>query len=139
MLGFSVEQWLDDPTFWHDHIHPNDRQGVLDPCARATAEQRSLEFEYRMITAEGHVMWLGDFLNIVVEAGQATERVGVMIDITERREAEDAPAKANKASGSCLPTTRCRCGSMIGRPMRFSMSTMPRWINRATRAKNFFR
>ena len=90
MLGYSVDQWLDEPTFWQDHIHPEDRDWVLDKCARATATQQSMEFEYRMIAADGNVIWLRDFLNIIVENGQPTELVGVMIDITEQKRTAEA-------------------------------------------------
>ncbi len=90
MRGYWVDQWLDEPTFWLDHIHPDDRGWVVERCAHATAAQQSLEFEYRMIAADGRVMWLRDFLNIIVEDGQPTELVGVMIDITERKQVEDA-------------------------------------------------
>ena len=88
MLGYSVDQWLDEPTFWLDHIPPDDRGWVVERCAHATAAQQSLEFEYRMIAADGRVMGLR--LNIIVEDGQPTELVGVMIDITERKQVEDA-------------------------------------------------
>ncbi len=43
-----------------------------------------------MIAADRRVMGVCDFLNIIVEDSQPTELVGVMIDITERKKAEDA-------------------------------------------------
>ena len=90
MLGYPVEQWLDEPKFWQEHIHPEDRDWVLERCARATADMQSLEFEYRMIADDGRLVWLRDFLNIIVEDGQPTELVGVMIDITEQKQTAEA-------------------------------------------------
>jgi len=26
MLGYPAARWLDEPTFWKDHIHPEDRE-----------------------------------------------------------------------------------------------------------------
>src|SRR5262249_5986231 len=38
LLGYPVERWTREPTFWQDHLHPEDRAWVIDYCARATAE-----------------------------------------------------------------------------------------------------
>ena len=90
MLGYPVRQWLTDATFWQDRIHPEDRDWVLERCARATTKRQSQEFEYRMMAADGRIVWLRDFVNIIVEAGQPSELVGVMIDITEQKHTAEA-------------------------------------------------
>ena len=28
LLGYTPEQWLSDPNFWTDHLHPDDRSWV---------------------------------------------------------------------------------------------------------------
>jgi len=37
ILGYPVEQWLSEPTFWSDHLHADDRTWAVDFCLRATA------------------------------------------------------------------------------------------------------
>src|SRR5438132_3708003 len=32
VLGYPVEQWLSEPTFWKDHLHPEDREWAVQFC-----------------------------------------------------------------------------------------------------------
>src|SRR4030095_5672584 len=57
ILGYPVEHWLRKPTVWSDHIHPDDRDWAVRSCQNAAAEKRSRDFEYRMIAADGRVVW----------------------------------------------------------------------------------
>jgi PAS domain-containing protein len=36
ILGYPVGRWLSEPTFWKDHLHPDDREWVVPFCERAT-------------------------------------------------------------------------------------------------------
>jgi len=90
ILGYPVERWLSEPTFWKDHLHPHDREWAVPFCERATGENRDHDFEYRMIAADGRVVWLHDLVTVVVDDGRATQLRGVMVDITDRKHAETA-------------------------------------------------
>jgi PAS domain S-box-containing protein len=96
VLGYPVERWLREPTFWKDHLHPDDREGAVDFCVTATAENRDHAFEYRMIAADGRIVWLRDLATVVVEGDRATRLRGVMFDITERKRAEEALRKSER-------------------------------------------
>jgi PAS domain S-box-containing protein len=85
LLGYPIERWTSDPTFWVDHIHPEDRARVIDTCRSATAELRPHEFEYRMIAADGRIVWLRDIVRVIAADGEAQESVGLMIDVTEQK------------------------------------------------------
>jgi PAS domain S-box-containing protein len=89
ILGYPVEQWLREPTFWKDHIHSEDRDLAVQFRVQATTEKRSRDFEYRMIGAEGRVVWLRDLVTVVAENGRAAQLRGVMIDITKRKKNEE--------------------------------------------------
>lgn len=84
MLGYPVTSWLNEPSFWPDHIHPEDKTRVLDFCQTAAREKQALDFEFRMITADGRTLWLHNFISIVIENNTAMLH-GVMVDVTERR------------------------------------------------------
>jgi len=88
ILGYPVESWLKVPNFWRDHIHPDDRAWVVAFSAKATEQHRKHDFEYRMVVADGRVVWLRNIVNVLVEKGQPTELVGVTVDVTERKRAE---------------------------------------------------
>jgi PAS domain S-box-containing protein len=90
VLGYPVDQWLKESTFWKDHIHPDDRESAVDYCFSATRQRRDHDFEYRMTAANGQIVWLRDLVSVVVEDNEATKLRGVMIDITARKQAEDA-------------------------------------------------
>jgi PAS domain S-box-containing protein len=89
VLGYPTKRWLEEPTFWKEHIHPDDRGGVVQFCLHPAAEKRSHDFEYRMIAADGRVVWLRDLVTVVVENGRATQLRGVMIDVTKRKQNEE--------------------------------------------------
>lgn len=89
LLGYASDRWLTEPTFWQEHIHPEDREWAVDLCAKATKEKKPHAFEYRMIAADGRVVWLRDIIRVIVENEEPRELIGVMIDITDRKKAEE--------------------------------------------------
>lgn len=89
LLGYPAERWLDEPHFWTEHLHPEDRY-VAMICHNETVACRDHELVYRMIAADGRVVWLRDYVNVHMVDGQAVELFGVMVDITREREAEAA-------------------------------------------------
>jgi two-component system cell cycle sensor histidine kinase/response regulator CckA len=90
ILGYPVSQWLSEPDFWSRHIHEPDRTWAAEYCLRATTEMRDHEFHYRMIAADGRIVWLHDVVTVVVENGRASQLRGIMVDITERKKVEQA-------------------------------------------------
>lgn len=92
ILGYPVERWLAEPDFWADRTHPEDRDPTVAFYRAATAQQGSDHvFEHRAVAADGRVLWLRDIVHVVRdEAGRAELLRGVMVDITERKRAEEA-------------------------------------------------
>ena len=86
LLGYPPDQWYDD-NFWPNHIHPDDRHEALDFCLESLSRLDEYELEYRMIAADGSVVWIHDLVNVVREKGEPTVLQGFLIDITERRRA----------------------------------------------------
>ncbi len=89
LLGYPTERWTTEPTFWQDHMHPDDRGWAPLFCSRATAQRRDHEFEYRMIAADGRIVWLRDIVTVVVENDRPVRLRGVMVDITEQKKAAE--------------------------------------------------
>jgi PAS domain S-box-containing protein len=89
ILGYPLEQWFEGPGFWPDHMHPDDRDSAIAFCMDATARRVDHQFEYRMIAADGHVVWLSDIVTVHVVDDQPVLLRGVMVDITERKLAEE--------------------------------------------------
>jgi PAS domain S-box-containing protein len=89
LLGYPASMWIDNPLFWTDHIHPEDREWCVDYCRRATGNRQDHEFEYRMVASDGRIVWLRDLVTIVEPETGPTLLRGIMIDITERRQRDE--------------------------------------------------
>ena len=89
LLGYPVECWLEDPNFWRNHVHPDDRNWAIHFCAKSTKDKQNHELEYRMIAANGSTVWLRDIVTVTVQDDQHVRLRGVMVDITEKRRAQD--------------------------------------------------
>jgi PAS domain S-box-containing protein len=89
LLGYPVSRWVDEPTFWQDVLlHPEDRDWALGFCQTATADGRDHDFEYRVVRADGEVVWLRDLVRVVCDDdGTACQLRGVMIDVSEEKAA----------------------------------------------------
>src|SRR5215211_5318591 len=89
LLGFPAEAWVEDQALWADRLHPDDRERVLEGERRAHDEEGDLDQEYRMIAADGSVVWLWERAAIVRdESGRPTHTQGVMVDVTDRKSVE---------------------------------------------------
>jgi two-component system NarL family sensor kinase len=80
--------FVQDPSFWVDHIHRDDREWVMEYSSKAIREGRKHEFEYRMIHANGSIVWLRNIVNIIVENGVPNRLIGIATDISERKRME---------------------------------------------------
>ncbi len=89
LLGYPVEQWINEVDFWPQHIHEDDREAALAYCAVENRNHRNHDFEYRMITADGRSIWLRDYVHLTVGNGEVTEMSGFIIDITKQKQAEE--------------------------------------------------
>ncbi len=88
LLGYPVTAWANEKDFWLNHLHPEDRQWAPEYCLSMIGQQKDHEFDYRMIAADGRVVWLHDVTSVIVADGKVVSLVGVMVDITAGKEAE---------------------------------------------------
>ena len=89
MLGYSLEEWHANPTFFVDHLHPEDRERVREAQRDARLNAEPLELDYRFIAADGRVVWLNDSYTVVRdETGKPWYTQGFAIDVTARKQAE---------------------------------------------------
>lgn len=88
ILGYPVQQWITEPTFWQDHVHPEDRDWAWTFCQESTTQKKDHALEYRMIAKDGRTVWLHELVTVIVEHDRPVKLQGVMIDITERKRTE---------------------------------------------------
>jgi len=88
LLGYPVAAWH-GKDFWTDHIYPDDRQEAIAYCLEHSQRDDDYEFDYRMIAADGRVVWIHDIVNVVKEGGVPKVLRGFMIDITQQKAADE--------------------------------------------------
>lgn len=91
LLGFSPGEYEPSFEIWRRRIHPDDLTGVEQKLTSALANHTDYEALYRFIYPDGSIRWLlGKGRGIYDEAGQPIRMVGTLIDITERKQTEEA-------------------------------------------------
>lgn len=87
ILGYPLDAWF-EPDFWMEHIHPDDRQRVVDLWASQTRDGLDHEFEYRMIAADGRTVWLKVSVSVTSKDGVPATCSGVMVEISDLKRAQ---------------------------------------------------
>jgi diguanylate cyclase (GGDEF)-like protein/PAS domain S-box-containing protein len=92
LIGFTREEWAADPNIWVRQLHEQDRERVLAEMETALRHLDSYTQQYRIWHKDGRQLrWLEDRHRIERDAqGRAVALFGVMIDITDRKQAEEA-------------------------------------------------
>jgi PAS domain S-box-containing protein len=96
ILGYPTGHWLSEPRFWEKHLHPDDREKTMSCFTAAVAQLHPAELEYRMIAADGRMVWFKDRVTVVSLPGRSIKHRGIMLDVTHRKLA-DMEARAGEA------------------------------------------
>jgi PAS domain S-box-containing protein len=89
ILGYPTKEWIENPKFWEEHIHAEDRDATIAFGNEQAEKHQNHEFDYRMIAADGRIVSMRNFVRVMIENNEPKELIGVMIDLTERKKAED--------------------------------------------------
>jgi hypothetical protein len=80
---------------FYQAIHPDDRDHVLNAFYTAIAANTKFRSEHRVVAPGGEIRWIFSKGRPEVDANQRTTRIiGVVMDITERKDAEEKLAAA---------------------------------------------
>ena len=91
MLGFTQEEWLNDPVRWYQQIHPEDKSRWSIEAAQMFLSGEPLRSVYRVIARTGQIIWFHCEAKMVRgENGEPWFIHGVAFDITELKQAEEA-------------------------------------------------
>ncbi|MBV8382592.1 MAG: PAS domain-containing protein [Planctomycetaceae bacterium] len=89
LLGYPVGRWLGEPGFWAGMIHPDDREWATAHRQQCLREGRDRELEYRLIAADGRVVWFRESLRLIRdEQGRTKALRGAMWNIGRRKKVE---------------------------------------------------
>lgn len=97
LLGFTPEQWCNDPELRIRQLHELDRDDVLNAVASALSTQEPLSIDYRIRHNDGSVRWFHDEARVVADAnGKPLFMQGVVLDITDRKQAQEELERSHK-------------------------------------------
>jgi PAS domain S-box-containing protein len=96
ILGYPVDSWIADESFFASHVHPQDNKWVISSMLRAANDRLPVEMEYRMIAQDGKSHWFHNVVRVPKDDDSSSELIGIMLDISERKEAEEAIRLANE-------------------------------------------
>jgi PAS domain S-box-containing protein len=90
-LGFSPEEWLEDPIRWYQQIHPDDKQRWSLEAAEALVSGQPLRSAYRMLARDGKTVWFRCEVKMVRHVdGRPWYMQGVAFDVTDLKETEES-------------------------------------------------
>ena len=88
LTGYPAQKFIDDPCFWSANLaHPADQAIVADGWQLAPGQ--SGEIEYRLIRADGQIIWVRDSARAEAHANSIFV-YGIVSDITQRKCTEEA-------------------------------------------------
>ena len=91
ITGYEAHEYENNSILWYDMIFPADREIALRQAREILHEQQSGSVEHRIIRKDGAVRWVKN--TPVLHFNEAHELIaydGLVSDITERKEAEEA-------------------------------------------------
>jgi PAS domain S-box-containing protein len=95
-LGFTQEEWLDDPVRWYYHIHPDDRSRWSHEFAQMLLTNQPLSAVYQILARDGRIICLQCEAKLVRDdQGRPWFIHGVGFDVTELKLAESSLRKAH--------------------------------------------
>ena len=97
-LGYTAEEFMNEEIMFRDIVHPEDQERVGEEI-RGYAEKDVEEYTqvYRFIDKSGEVHWVEDQTSVVRDAdGNKIFNQGILVDITERKQAEEKLRKSEE-------------------------------------------
>ncbi len=99
LFGYAPEELSTDPYAWLNLVHPDDRPIVMKNWELLRSGISDLcHYEVRLIKNDGSLVW-ADVRGRSVrdQGGQLTNLIGATVDITDRKQAEQALGKSRQA------------------------------------------
>jgi two-component system cell cycle sensor histidine kinase/response regulator CckA len=97
LLGYPVQHWTGNTSFWTNRVHPDDREWVTEWYRRSIQRGEAYSLEFRAVTADGRVLWLRESAQLLTDAhGRPRYLTGTTMDVTERRLLQDQLVQAER-------------------------------------------
>jgi len=106
IFGFDSERDKASHQLYIERIHPEDRSRAEEARATAIRERQDYEAEYRLLLPEGVIKYLHSIGHCLVNQSGDVEYIGAVIDITERKRAEEERERLRQLQADLAHVTR---------------------------------
>lgn len=92
MLGYTPQEWLDDPSLWSQAMHPDDRETVRrheDLVPTAAEGDMFPSTTYRLRHRDGYDVWVRDDAVLRHNSDGRPRLHGVLVDVTQEKSLEE--------------------------------------------------
>ncbi|MEL7153596.1 MAG: PAS domain-containing protein [Pseudomonadota bacterium] len=83
LVGYPNEQWTES-GFWPGRLHPDDREAAAEFCANCSQLRQEHELEFRVIRADGAVIWVHEIVKFEEADPDSPIATGYIMNITNR-------------------------------------------------------
>ena len=86
--GYTVQECLDNPNFWEDNLHPDEKENVLEGFQEIFQRGRH-KHEYRFRKKDGTYIWVLDEVQLIYDDEENPyEIIGSWLDVTSQKKLE---------------------------------------------------
>jgi PAS domain S-box-containing protein len=105
VFGYAPDEYLQDPSFWRERVHPDDLARVEEAITKFF--QNGIHaVEYRFRRKDGSYCWVNDEQRLIRGIdGEPLEVAGSWSDITSRKAADEEKAKAHARLSQLLTSS----------------------------------
>ncbi len=90
LWGWQSQELYESPSFWVDHIHPDDRE-CTSQAFQSKAAAGEFNEEYRIVLSDGRIRWVHDrCFPLYDRSGKLYRFAGIAEDISDRKQTEDS-------------------------------------------------
>ena len=89
-LGYPLQCWFETPNFWSTIVVPDDLKTIVANAQREIAAGFDQQLEYRILTADGEMLWVHHNISLINATEQTGKRIcGVILNITKPQRTEN--------------------------------------------------
>jgi diguanylate cyclase (GGDEF)-like protein/PAS domain S-box-containing protein len=123
IFGYPLEEWLEDENIWLRVIHQDDQDWVFGETKMSGDSGGNVEYEYRLIAADGSVRWVRDRGCLIRDAGgKILHRQGVIADITKYKLADEEIEKRDRLYRTLAKNIPATGVLLFDRQMRYTLA-----------------
>lgn len=123
VFGYPLEEWMTNGEMWVRVIHEDDREWVMERTRAAMQAGTDIDYEYRVIAKDGSVFWVRDRGCFIRDTdGKATCWQGIILDVTQRKIAEQELEKREKLYRTLVRNSPATAVLLFDHDLRYTLA-----------------